>query len=632
MPPRHNGAVMADQTFSNPTRLCDLVMKGGITSGVVYPSAVCELARLYSFKNIGGTSAGAIAAAAAAAAEYGRRQGSTGAAGFAGLARLPEWIGKPGRLVEMFRPDRGTRPLFELVMAALNPKRPIAKIAALAARLLRLFPVTIVVLSAIVVAIWYWLLADLHGIVRLYAGAATIVLAVLAFLVVVIAFLFRELTRTLPRNFYGLSTACDPEAGAAEAPLTNWLTGYLNELAGKNLADGPLTFGDLYAAKPAAGDFGVGDAGYRAINLEMMTTALNLGRPFRLPFRDPDRVFYFSKAEFDRLFPRAVVDHMIAHARRDDVVPVAEGADRLYGFPDEGDLPVVVATRMSLSFPVLLSAVPLYAVDFTRTANQTRKTRDLPPVAERCWFSDGGICSNLPIHFFDAPLPLWPTFAINLKQFHPDHDEEKDAVWLPANVRAGWLPLWTRFEKPGAFGRLSAFLWAIVNTMQNWQDATQARIPGYRDRLVHVSQREDEGGLNLNMPPEVIERLARRGARAGEALVDRFGDAAGRPGDGWTEHRWVRFRSCMDLTSDWLGQIAESYGLALPPDPPLESLLGRAPDAPPSPYRLSAADQGRATEAMRGLVSLMKTWSERGTGFQSDPPRPAPDLRVKPRI
>lgn len=66
---------MADQTFSNPTRLCDLVMKGGITSGVVYPSAVCELARLYSFKNIGGTSAGAIAAAAAAAAEYGRRQG-----------------------------------------------------------------------------------------------------------------------------------------------------------------------------------------------------------------------------------------------------------------------------------------------------------------------------------------------------------------------------------------------------------------------------------------------------------------------------------------------------------------------------------------------------------------------------
>jgi hypothetical protein len=32
--------------------------------------------------------------------------------------------------------------------------------------------------------------------------------------------------------------------------------------------------------------------------------------------------------------------------------------------PEPEDLPVVVAVRMSLSFPVLLSAVPLYAVDY----------------------------------------------------------------------------------------------------------------------------------------------------------------------------------------------------------------------------------------------------------------------------
>ena len=55
------------ETFANPTRFCDLVMKGGITSGVIYPSAVCELARDYNFKNIGGASAGAIAAATTAA-------------------------------------------------------------------------------------------------------------------------------------------------------------------------------------------------------------------------------------------------------------------------------------------------------------------------------------------------------------------------------------------------------------------------------------------------------------------------------------------------------------------------------------------------------------------------------------
>jgi hypothetical protein len=49
--------------YASPTKLCDIVMKGGVTSGIVYPLAVCELAKTYTFKNIGGTSAGAIAAA-----------------------------------------------------------------------------------------------------------------------------------------------------------------------------------------------------------------------------------------------------------------------------------------------------------------------------------------------------------------------------------------------------------------------------------------------------------------------------------------------------------------------------------------------------------------------------------------
>ncbi len=44
------------------------MMKGGITSGVVYPLAACELARTRKFVNIGGSSAGAIAACVVAAA------------------------------------------------------------------------------------------------------------------------------------------------------------------------------------------------------------------------------------------------------------------------------------------------------------------------------------------------------------------------------------------------------------------------------------------------------------------------------------------------------------------------------------------------------------------------------------
>ena len=54
---------------------CDLVMRGGITSGIVYPRAIAKLAETYTFRSIGGTSAGAIAAAATAAGALGVRQG-----------------------------------------------------------------------------------------------------------------------------------------------------------------------------------------------------------------------------------------------------------------------------------------------------------------------------------------------------------------------------------------------------------------------------------------------------------------------------------------------------------------------------------------------------------------------------
>ena len=56
-----------------PSRPCDLVMKGGATSGVVYPSALHEIAGKFNLSGIGGTSAGARGAVAAAAAEYRRR-------------------------------------------------------------------------------------------------------------------------------------------------------------------------------------------------------------------------------------------------------------------------------------------------------------------------------------------------------------------------------------------------------------------------------------------------------------------------------------------------------------------------------------------------------------------------------
>ncbi len=623
---------MSPDSFARPTRLCDLVMKGGITSGVVYPLAVCELAKLYTFKNIGGTSAGAIAAAAAAAAEYGRRNGAANPAGFEGLAELPGSLGQPGRLLKLFKPDASVRSLFALATATMKARTTPRIVVAVAGQLLRTFWLIAILIGLTAGGIDYWLLTGLMGAARIYLFVSTFVLALILFFIVVAFLLYRQITHAIPANFYGLSKAFDKDVdvATADAPLTNWLTRYLNELAGKPLEKGLLTFGDLYSAPRPPGDPDPDEAGYRAINLEMMTTALSHGRPYRLPFRDPDRVFYFSPLEFSTLFPRTVVDHMITHARTSDKAPPrAEGCDRLYGFPDAQNLPVVVATRMSLSFPVLLSAVPLYAVDFTRAAN---KDHTKSHVAERCWFSDGGICSNLPIHFFDAPMPRWPTFGINLKQFHPEHQEEDDAVFLPPRANTDTLLLWNRFEKPGGFGLFSNFLFAILNTTQNWQDNTQSRVPGYRDRLVHVSQREDEGGLNLDMLPETIAKLSQRGQRAGAALVRRFGETSAGPSAGWPEHRWVRLRSSMAVTIDLVRRLVRGYGNPVPADPTYEKLLTRGADDPPDLYRLGDADQPRAKTVVDAFVDMSEQWDQNGTGGLDEGPRPTPELRIRPRI
>ena len=112
-------------TNPSPSKYCDIVMKGGITSGVVYPAAVVELSKTYSFKNIGGTSAGAIAAVVTAAAEYGRQHGT---GGFDEVESLPHALGAVApnsphsRLFSLFQPQAETRPLFRLLTAAIGNK------------------------------------------------------------------------------------------------------------------------------------------------------------------------------------------------------------------------------------------------------------------------------------------------------------------------------------------------------------------------------------------------------------------------------------------------------------------------------------------------------------------------------
>lgn len=122
--PQTDGTVRPKEDLLDPstylnsaalTERCDLVMKGGITSGVIYPHVVCQLAITKRLQRVGGTSAGAIAAGAAAAAELGR-DAARADAGYPRLAALPANLaeittGGHTRLYNLFQPQRSTTAL-----------------------------------------------------------------------------------------------------------------------------------------------------------------------------------------------------------------------------------------------------------------------------------------------------------------------------------------------------------------------------------------------------------------------------------------------------------------------------------------------------------------------------------------
>lgn len=602
-------------TDPGPRRYCDLVMKGGITSGVVYPPAVVELSKVFHFKNIGGTSAGAIAAAVTAAAEFGRQHNVDG---FSKLASLPTDLGKPitpkgdSLLLSLFRPQKQTTPLFRILVASLGTKRFKPIKIALAA--IRNFPVWATLGAIPGLVFTYLCICCAYGIFRWISVLVGLLLIILGLVIGVVIGLYRKVTHAIPENHYGLSR------GFTEGPhnvpvLTPWLSNLINETAGLEADGRPLTFGDLWGPDDNNEE--------HLINLQMMTTNLTTGRPYRLPFTE--NIFYFDPAEWSKFFPKNVIDWLTANSA-DEGEPEFEGLRQL---PMAKNLPVIVATRMSLSFPVLLSAIPLYARDFGRTREEDQKP-------QKTFFSDGGICSNFPVHFFDAPLPRWPTFAINLKPFHPDHPNEP--VFMPKHNTGGITETFTNFDQGSGPNRLFGFVGALINTVRNWNDNMQTRLPGYRDRIAHVSLNKTEGGINLNMPPELIVELGKRGEMAADLLIKHFTSAADEIDLSWDNQRWVRYRSMMGLLEERLKEIEFAVNNPAADDRSYLELILREADEAPNSYKWKNRSQRTfAYKATLELMALAAKWNsllaeDPNATFTTGAPRPKPELRVRPQV
>ena len=602
-----------------PRLECDLVMKGGITSGVIYPRLVAALAEVYDFRSIGGTSAGAIAAGAAAAAQLGVAGGVNKEA-FATLAKLPGLLGGPvpgargSMLLNLFQPQKKFRRHFALLTAALNARSKTLTGLRVAVNAVWRFPLGAIIGAApgALIAVYSVGIARWLGVA--FAVAGLVLGAAMAAV--------RSLGKHLPANDFGMCNGM-PAAGGKIDALSTWLHGYVNGLAGKG-ADEPLTFGELWGGTlraPGAPSPHDGK-GERRIELAMITTALNVGRPYRFPFESQD--FYFRKEEFENLLPAQVAAWMVAHARPSATASeLSKPGCTFLALPLPQDMPVLLGVRMSLSFPLLLAAVPLYCVDRTRAANAVKAT-----TVTRILFSDGGICSNFPVHFFDGPLPSRPTFGVNLRGFHPDHPQAR--LWMPEPLKnnrgvKNYIP--DISTKPG-LGSVFGFLGFIVNTMQNWRDQVQIGMPGYRDRIVHVCHSEDEGGMNLNMQQEVIETLAGSGAGAAGKLRDAFVPGVDPRAGGWYNHRRIRMRTLLAGIDQKLRRIHVVLGR--PGSPSWSDVVL---DADSDAYAFSN-DQHRklAVEVLQDLAALGKKLADSEIDLATGAPRPESEWRPTPRV
>lgn len=644
----HLGAIDPEEIAEvppSPAAECDVIMKGGITSGVVYPKSLVAIGSRYRFRGVGGASAGAIGAAVGAAAEFGRATG-----GFERLETLPGDLGD-GNLAALFQPQRSTKPMLGVMLAVTGsdqpgpPRKGLGRVIAVLRALATGFPLAS--LLGIVPGVALAVVGGISGGVSRLLLVGGILLALFGWIAAIALRLYRKLTVAIPENLFGI---CRGVGQTADDPgFTDWLADRIDSVAGIASEHIPLRFGHLWT--------GTTDVAHRAaedrrIDLRMVTTCLSEGRPYEMPWEA--RRFFYDPDTWVTLFPVEVIKAL------EDAPPPAPferttPEDRLWRWeesvaathkpplrrlPDPKHLPVIVATRLSLSFPLLISAVPLWTIDRRdqRTGDTVKAYRaavkaGTPPPATglqftKEWFTDGGFCSNFPLHMFDAALASRPTFAINLGRFPVDREpdpDQRENVELAKDNQA-LLPTSTELPERG-LGAVVGFGSAAFNTARNWQDGSYLNHPGFRDRIVRVLQTKQEGGMNLYMEAPTIEELAERGRVAGEMIVEQFTQPRyprkNPTATGWDNHRWVRYRALLSVLPKWLASWARG-----------RALLGNEIDSPPS-YPLEGRAKVLAIKLSEGVDGLARILAEANPEAITDlekEPNPLGAIRRIPEI
>jgi hypothetical protein len=544
----------------------------------------------------------------------------------------------------LFQPQRGTRQLLPLLLAVTGGDRPgpsrtgIRRVAGILRALVTAFPWAGLIGAApgVVLAVFGVLSQGWKGWLLFATG---IVLLLFGWAITVLVRLYRKFTVHVPTNLFGI---CRGLGSSPDRPgFADWLSHRVDDLSGLTDATRPLRFGQLWTGTETVG---VREPADRDIDLRMVTTCLTEGRPYEMPWEA--RRFFYDPDTWKTLFPSEVVQ-----ALQDAPAPSSPDGDDaewrweedvaskhqppLRRLPGPEHLPVIVATRLSLSFPLLISAIPLWTInrrdagtkEAVRRYGEARKAGTSPPDTglrfSQQWFTDGGFCSNFPLYLFDAALASRPTFAINLGRFSddatPSSDQRENVEWA-TNNRA-LLPSSIDLPTRGV-GAVGGFASAAINTARNWQDGSLLDQPGYRDRVVRVLQTKKEGGLNLWMDAPTIRGLSERGRTAGAVMVEQFTlphyPASNPTATGWDNHRWVRYRSLLAALPDWLASYARG-----------RAALQVNPEQPPS-YTLTEASRDLAaqiTTALDHLADITANADDDAFAKLEEAPRPKGVIR-----
>lgn len=670
------------------SQFCDLVLNGGVASGVVYPWAILELARHYRFKNIGGNSVGAMAAALAAAAEYGRCSGVADA--FEPLRRLPLLLAEEDehqdpQMLRLFQPDPSVQRLFDLFLAVVESSNEPddgkesmwRKWRGRVRMLWTVLHVYRLWLPLLALALLLVLLLDVGArrgvsLDLLLPLTLLAVGGIVATTVLVLGFRLASDLRALATNGYGLCRGMGD--GVKTEAFVEWLHRGIQLSAGRSRTDPPLTFADLWAA-PRFGQAGPaplpGDLQplSPSIDLQMFTSNVTQGRPVRLPLNDANTRLYYDPAEWKAYFPEYVLKALegasAVYKRASPSDPPSPNPDdreqtqlmqRLRELPS-GGMPIVVAARLSLSFPFLFSCVPVWAVDYEMPSGKR--------VLRKCLFSDGGLCSNFPVHLFDAAHPRWPTFAMLLdrrleayqqavetqtSQSGQSKAAKPQEVWLPLGEAEGRADNWQRYvpgaelkgDKPRGFLGLAE---GLVMTMKDWNDRVTGRLPQVRNRIIRLALKPGEGQLNIAMKgKQILEMAAKYGTVAGRKLVEAYApDDRGNLKPAWQQHVYVR--SMIEMRA--LRRHLCNYGLAVRSaggSVPLRDLLkeatqrklllgtdGKLPSAS-APPELKRGDEQALERVISAVEALERELAACEKILDAYQPKLEPQFRLRPPV